>query len=62
MKKTYFMKVKGLYCYIDKGYPVTFRTVEEEDFDENIKVLNKMLGSGEISSYEISLEKGGINA
>ncbi len=54
--KKYFIKVKGLYDDKAEGCPVTFRTVEEEYFGDNIKILNEMLDSGEIDSYEISLE------
>lgn len=51
--KKYFIVVKGLFNKSTNGTPVTFRTVEERDFLDNIKVLNAMLDSGEITSYEV---------
>ena len=56
--KTYFIKVKGFFDAQTEGHPVTFRTVEEIDFDNEIKVLNKMLHKGEINSYEVYLDHG----
>jgi hypothetical protein len=53
--KKYFIRVKGLFNDEAEGHPVTFRTVEEEYFVDYIKVLNKMLDSGEIDSYDVSL-------
>lgn len=56
--KKYFIKVKGFFDEQTEGHPVTFRTVGEEDFDNEIKILNKMLGHGEINSYEVCLDHG----
>ena len=49
----YFIVVKGFFNEDTDGRPVTFRTVEERDFLDNIKVLNAMLNNKEIDSYEV---------
>ena len=35
------------------NYQISERVLSEEDFDFNIRVLNRMLESGEIKSYEV---------
>jgi hypothetical protein len=41
---------------LQSRYHTIERLIDESDFDSNIKVLNLMLKSCEITSYEIKME------
>lgn len=49
-------RIKVKFVLENPWYQCTERLIEQEDFDTNIKVLNSMLKSGEITSYEVQME------
>ncbi len=52
----YKIKVKWAE-YLQSRYHTIERVIEQSDFETNIKVLNAMLATGEIISYEIKKEE-----
>ena len=52
MKFNIKVKFNGLYNYSESE-----RVIEESDFNNNIRVLNAMLESGEIQKYTVRIER-----
>jgi hypothetical protein len=51
-------KIKVNWCEdLQSRYHAIERVIEQSDFETNIKVLNAMLATGEIISYEIKKEE-----